>query len=211
MFYLFLVSMMDRKLIATVLVSLLIGIAVGFAIGFSAKIQTFFVDYGALQNEYTLLKDDYATLNDTYTALLSQSNSLQTEYNQLEQNYATLNSEHAQLNENYTNLEQNYTWLKQHSFTYYTVSGALNISSIEIEIDTFFEDTTVRGNITNIGNEPINEVYVYALLRNPDGTMYFDYWKYEKIENLYIGETASFEIWFYSYVEGQTVEIWLVY
>lgn len=208
---------MNRRLVSFIIVSLAIGIVVGFAVGFTARIGTFFVDYGALQNEYMLLKDDYATLNDTYTALVSQYNSLQTgysslqaEYNQLEQNYATLNSEHIQLDENYTNLEQNYTWLKQYSFTYYTASGALNISSIEIEIE-FIDYTTVRGNITNISSNPIDEVYVYALLRNPDGIMYFDYWKYEKIVDLYIGETASFDILFCSYVEGQTVEIWLVY
>ena len=203
--------MMDRKLIATVLVSLLIGIAVGFAIGFSAEIQTFFVDYGALQNECTLLEDNYATLNDTYTALVSQYNSLQTEYNQLEQNHATLNSDHAQLNENYTYLEQNYTWLKQHSFINYTVGDSVNITSVEIEIDTWYDWTRVKGNITNVSNKAIDEVYVYALLRKPDGTIFFSSYRYDRIVDLYIGETASFEISFYDYVEGQTVEIWLVY
>ena len=55
------------------------------------------------------------------------------------------------------------------------------------------------------------EIWVYVLLRNLDGTIYFRDWSYEKIEDLYIGETASFDILLLSYEEGQTVEIWLVY
>jgi len=195
---------MNRRLVSFIIVSLVIGIVVGFAVGFTARVRTFFVDYGALQNEYTLLEDDYATLNDTHTVLVSQYSSLHTEYIPLKQNYTTLNTEHTQL-------EANYTWLKQHSFTYYTVGDALNISSIEIEKDTYFDWTTVKGNITNISNNAIDEVYVYALLRKPDETIYFRDWSYEKIEDLYIGETASFEIGLSSYEEGQTVEIWLVF
>ena len=195
---------MNGKLIAIVLVCLLIGILVGFAVGFTAKIRTFLVDYDALHNEYTRLEGNYTILNNAHTTLLSNYNSLNAEHTQLEQDYTTLNSEHTQL-------EDNYTWLKQHSFTYYAVGDSINISSVEIEIDTWYDYTTVKGNITNISNEPVEEVWVYVILRNPDGTMYFDSWKYEIIADLYIGETASFDITCYSYVEGQNVEIWLVF
>lgn len=122
-----------------------------------------------------------------------------------------LEIENNELRSSYDNLNATYTWLKQHSFTYYNVGDSLNISSLVIEKEDFWGRTTISGNITNISNEPIEEAYVYVILRNPDGTMYFTTYNYEEIENLYVGETAHFKITVYSCEEGQTVEIWLVY
>ena len=76
---------MNRKLIAIVLVCLLIGILVGFAIGFTSKIQSFFVEYGALNTRYNELRTDYDNLNATY-------NQLNTTYNELQANYTLLKS-----------------------------------------------------------------------------------------------------------------------
>jgi hypothetical protein len=106
-------------------------------------------------------------------------------------------------------LNASYIRLKQ--LKYYEVGGSIRVSSLDVEIDEWFKETKVRGNITNIGDKPIKVVYVYALLRRPDGTIYFSPSSYEKIENLYMGETASFEIWLWSYTENQTVEILLIY
>jgi hypothetical protein len=63
---------------------------------------------------------------------------------------------------------------------------------------------TINGIITNISNEPIEIVYVYLILRNPDGTIDFSTSKYDKIENLYVGETQSFEFSYIYYNESQT-------
>lgn len=70
---------------------------------------------------------------------------------------------------------------------------------------------TINGTITNISGKPIKTVYVYLILRNPDGTVVFEPWDYEKIENLYIDETAAFEFSGITYNEGQTIELFLVY
>ena len=113
------------------------------------------------------------------------------------------------LNVTYHTLNAKYTWLKQHSFTYYTVGNDINISNVGIYKGVW--SYTINGTITNISNKPIKTVYVYLILRNPDGTADFDPWCYEKIENLYIGETATFKFSLITYKEDQTVEILLIY
>ena len=110
----------------------------------------------------------------------------------------------------YDTLNTSYTWLEQHSFTYYTVGNAINISNVGIFKEWLF-GWTINGTITNISNKPIETVYVYLILRNPDGTTDFDTWDYVEIGNLYIDETAPFEFPYSSYDESQTVEIFLVY
>ena len=122
-----------------------------------------------------------------------------------------LKDENDELRLQYESLNVTYTWLKQHSFTYYTVGNAINISNIGINIrHPIFGDVIVNGTITNIGDKPMENVCVYLILRNPDGTTDFSPYRYERIENLYIGESASFEI-YAEYDEGQTVELFLVY
>lgn len=70
---------------------------------------------------------------------------------------------------------------------------------------------TVNGTITNIGDKPIEKVYVYLILRNPDGSADFRTYDYDLIENLYMGESETFEFTWITIEEGQTVEIFLVY
>ena len=124
-----------------------------------------------------------------------------------------LTDENDELRLQYENLNATYTWLKGHSFTYYTVGDAINISNLEIiEREYFWEIVyDIEGTITNISDKPIESVYVYLILRNPDGIADFSTYRYEEIESLYIGETASFEFFGITYDEGQTVEIFLVY
>lgn len=114
------------------------------------------------------------------------------------------------LNAIYNTLNATYTWLKQHSFTYYIVQDSINLSNIQI-FQKFSLWYYLNGTITNIGAKPIEVVYVYAILVNPDGTKNFSPYRYEKIEHLYIGETATFEIEITEYDESQTVELFLVY
>jgi hypothetical protein len=105
----------------------------------------------------------------------------------------------------------NVSYIQLKQLKYYEVGSSIKISSLDVEVDEWLEITKVKGNITNIGDKPIKVVYVYAFLRNPDETIYFSPDDYEEIKDLYIGETANFEIWIYSYTASQTVEIWLVY
>jgi type II secretory pathway pseudopilin PulG len=140
------------------------------------------------------------------SALSNQNSQLQQQINEL-QTWLQGNITHLQ--NQIRDINVSYIQLKQ--LKYYEVGSSIKISSLEVEVHEWFKITKVRGNITNIGNKPIKVVYVYAFLRNPDETIYFSPDDYEEIKDLYIGETASFEIWIYSYTAGQTVEIWLVY
>jgi len=115
------------------------------------------------------------------------------------------------LNTTYSTLNATYTWLKQHSFTYYVVDDCINISNVQIVKVPFWDDWYVNGTVTNIDNKPIEVVYIYLILVNPDGTRDFNPYRYDTIENLYIGEVATFSIDTELYHEGQTVEIFLVY
>lgn len=114
------------------------------------------------------------------------------------------------LNATYGTLNATYTWLKQHSFTYYVVQDSINVSNIQI-FQKFSLWYYLNGTITNIGSKPLEAVYVYVIFVNPDGTKDFSPYRYEKIEDLYMGETAAFEISLESYNEGQTAELFLVY
>ncbi|MEM3761003.1 MAG: hypothetical protein QXZ02_07860 [Candidatus Bathyarchaeia archaeon] len=125
---------------------------------------------------------------------------------------ASLNSQIANLQNQVNDLNATYTWLKQHSFTYYTVGNDINISNFGIYKEyEWFDWYIINGTITNISNKPIETVYVYLILRNPDGTAEFSTSNYDRIENIYVGETATFEFSYIYYNEGQTVEIFLVY
>jgi len=59
--------------------------------------------------------------------------------------------------------------------------------------------------------KPLKEVYVYAILVNPDGTKDFSPYRYDVINDLYMGETATFRITVWKYDESQKVELFLVY
>jgi len=125
---------------------------------------------------------------------------------------AVKNSLISGLQEQLEKLNASYIWLKQHSFTYYVVGNTINISNIGIFQKVYMTNWyTVNGTITNIGDKPIKEVYVFLILRNPDGTIDFSPSYYDKIENLYMGESDTFEFALVTIEEGQTVELFLVY
>lgn len=140
-----------------------------------------------------------------YSSTLAENVKLRGENDQLRLQLESLNATCNTLN-------ATYTWLKQHSFTYYTVGNEINVSNVGIFRESeWFDWYTINGTITNIGDKPVETVYVYLILRNPDGTADFSTSNYDKIENLYIGETAPFEFSYIDYDESQTVEIFLVY
>jgi uncharacterized protein YoxC len=173
------------------------------AIGLGVLVVALLVGLGGAIANYTSVisnKDSQiSTLSNQNSQLQQQINELQT---WLQGNITHLQNQIRDLNTSYIQLKQ---------LKYYEVGNSINISSLDVEVDEWLEITKVRGNITNIGNKPIKVTYVYAFLRNPDGTIHFSPDDYEEIKDLYIGETASFEIWIYSYTAGQAVEIWLVY
>lgn len=121
---------------------------------------------------------------------------------------ASLNSEIANFQEKIDDLNATYTWLKHHSFTYWIVGNDINISNVGIFENFIF---IINGTATNIGTKPLKEVYVYAILVNPDGTKDFSPYRYDVINDLYMGETATFRITVWKYDESQKVELFLVY
>jgi len=173
------------KFVAIIVVCLLIGIGIGFSIGFTSKIQSFFVDYEALDKKYTQLKDDYEQLEGNYSALRNQYNNLNERYNELQANYSTLKS------------------------VKYTFDSSIQISDLTIDVGYF--STYVRGNVTNIGNTSLKHLYVFVFHYDPDGSLAsrYDDYNYEYLENLYPNETLPFEIYF-STVEGQIFKIFAV-
>lgn len=106
-------------------------------------------------------------------------------------------------------LRKDYEDLQRSSFTYYTVGNTFNITDLEIEYGWLL--SYVRGKVTNIGNTPVKDLYVFVILRNPDGTSDFDPSDYDHLENIYPGETNEFEISLWEIKEDQKVELLLIY
>ena len=164
-------------------------------------------------------ESEIETLEAQVTSLQADKNNLQSQVSWLDGNITNyksqLTAKDAQildLEDKNELLEGENTWLKQHSFTYYTVGDAINISNVGIFKEyEWWDYVTINGTITNISDKPIETVYVYLILRNPDGTAEFESYNYDMIENLYIGETEPFEFSYIYYDESQTVEIFLIY
>jgi hypothetical protein len=132
--------------------------------------------------------------------------------NERDNTISSLNSQITNMQNQLNSLNVTYIWLKHHSFTYYTVGNDINISNVGIWKNPWgWQDWTINGTLTNIGDEPIKTIYVYAIFVNPDGTREFSPYRYAIINDLYMGETATFSINTEVYKESQTVEIFLVY
>jgi len=128
--------------------------------------------------------------------------------NEKDATISSLNSQIQQLQAQLSNLNASYIWLKQHSFTYYVVGNDINISNVGIYRGWFY--TIVNGTVTNIGNKPVKELYIYAILVDPDGTRHFSPYDYDKVTDLYMGETATFAI-DVAVEENQTVTLFVIY
>jgi len=97
--------------------------------------------------------------------------------------------------------------------TYYTVDERFNITDLRVGVKSYpgYATGYIRGNITNIGDELIDTVYVYIILRNPDGTSDFDPEMYDELENLSPGETVEFEVLHFGFYKEQPFEVLLIY
>lgn len=175
-----------------------------------SQINSLETDKSQLESQVNSLQTDKSSLQTQVSSLETENNQLQTWLDGNKSQISFLEASIFSLENAIESLEDENTWLKQHSFTYYTVGDAINISNVGIFEEWLF-GWTINGTITNISDKPIETVYVYLILRNPDGTADFDTWDYEEIGNLYIGETSPFEFPYSSYDGSQTVEIFLVY
>ena len=173
---------MKKELIVTA--CLIIALVAGLLIG----LRWGSMERREIKRENEILREAWDALHTDHEALLLEYEALNTEYN-------TLN--------------ETYRWLKDHSFTYYVEGNAINISNVAI-IEGWLGDT-INGTMTNISNEPLETVYIYLILRNPDGTADFDPYKFDTIESLYIDESATFEFYSVFIDETQTVEFLLIY
>jgi hypothetical protein len=151
---------LNGKLIAIVLVCLLIGIGVGFGIGFSVKIQSFFVDYGALNTRYNQLKTDYDNLNATYYQL-------NTTYNELQANYSRLDAVKGFVFDKTINVTAE---IEEHSW-YDTFKGNVtNIGNVTIpKIYIFIFFYKPDGSLSTYNSETIENLYP-----NETNSFYFD-------------------------------------
>jgi len=161
---------------------------------------------GTLLNQNTQLSQQINKLESEKSQLRTQISNFQNQIETLESNYLDLRSK-------YETIQKKYTYLQSHSFTYYVADNKLNITDLQIDWGWF---TTIKGNITNISNTPIEIVYVYVIVRNQDGAILLgtlSSLQYDKLENLYIGETMPFEVeyWIGTLTGNEIIEILLIY
>lgn len=131
--------------------------------------------------------------------------------NERDNTIASLNSQITEKDSQISSLNASYNWLRQHSFTYYMVGNDINVSNIGIWKKPWWSDWTINGTLINVGDKPIKTIYIYVIFVNPDGSKDFSPYRYAVINDLYMGETATFSINSEVYQENQTVEIFLVY
>jgi hypothetical protein len=131
--------------------------------------------------------NNYETLKAEHDKLVQEYNKLAQEHNELLQRYNKIEQERKALMENYTKLKE---WINQ---TEYAVRSSLSISGDE-RLEVKCEVTpwgSVRVNVTNVGNEPIQKVFVFLVYSHP--LLGYTY-QYETIHDLWMGEknTVSF-------------------
>lgn len=173
----------------------------------------------ALESEVSSLQADKNNLQSQLTSLETEKNQLQTWLYDNKSQISSLKASVLGLENEIESLKDENTWLKQHSFTYYTVGDDTSISvgdDIRISNVVIYEvggpiGWVISGTITNIGDKPIGPIYVYRVLRNPDGTADFSTHTYVEILHLFVGEIKLFTFPSIDYDEIQTVEIFLVY
>jgi chaperonin cofactor prefoldin len=172
----------------------------------------------ALESEVSSLQADKNNLQSQVSSLETENNQLQTWLYDNKSQISSLKASVLGLEDEIESLNAENSRLKQDCFMYYTVGDSINISNLgSTEKEELFDELCfdLNGTITNIGDKPIETVYVYLIIRNPDDTADFRlYWR-DEIENLYIGESATFEFTYISYDESwgitPIVEIFVIY
>jgi hypothetical protein len=169
-------------------------------------------NYINLNSEYNRLKADYDNLNSKYSSLKNDYDVLSLKYYNLSSEYITLNSEYLELDANYSSLKADYELLKTNysnlqsaikrgealakSATWISEDKRLEVTS-EVIPEFFLGELwhyTIRVTITNIGNEPLNKVYIFLFPYQGDKLVkYWSSLSYEhSIESLIAGESYSY-------------------
>lgn len=135
-------------------------------------------DYSALRVDYSKLEEEYSILNSYYESLYSIYNSLKEDYDEL----------HSILEEGRA-IAESAEWVSE--------DKRLKVTS-NLTSEYLFEEVTgytVRVTITNVGNEPFDQVWIF-LFPYVDGNLY-EYWNplsyAHSVENIYISETYSYD------------------
>jgi len=184
-----------------------------------ANISTKNSEIEALESEVSSLEADKNNLQSQVSSLETKNNQLQTWLYDNKSQISSLKASVLGLENEIESLKDENTWQKQHSFTYYTVGDDTSISvgdDIRISNVVIYEvggpiGWVISGTITNIGEKPIGPIYVYRVLRNPDGTADFSTHTYVEILHLFVGEIKLFTFPSIDYDESQTVEIFVIY
>jgi hypothetical protein len=186
------VGVMNRILIASVLISLIVGIGGGYAVSLG-RISELQYEAMSLESEVSTLTSDYDDLNVTYNELLGDYSDLNAAYSNLTIEYDKLQSILFSLNENYTQLETAYEELEK-AYELLNAAGlvfdGLRISDLKVVNYWYFD---VVGNVTNVSNQSMSKVYVVLFTYETDGSL--DYYYVETIENLAVNETNTFSFW----------------
>jgi len=145
---------------------------------------------GGLEDSFDSLSAKYAGLTSDYSELKGEKEDLETEYSGLKSDYDSLKEDYDGLHsilEEGEAISESAEWVSE--------DGRLKVTSELITSETWWATYIVRVNVTNVGDEPIDKVLIF-LITYKDGKFaesYF-YGEYHShtVENLYIGETYSY-------------------
>ena len=174
----------------------------GILLGFSLLGWVLFVyAYG----NYASLRADYATLEADYTGLEDKYSRLQTNYGSLKTRYDSLNASHGALESRLNSLLSRAQSLAQ-SASWFSTDSRLRVTSEIVAEELYFSTLYyVRVNVTNIGDKPLKDVWIF-LFRYKGGELEWNSWSGCKdIENLYLGETCSYDFQIYDDVTSYIV------
>ncbi len=166
---------MGRWKLALCLIAILIlGYILGYGSG-ASRAGELELRLGKLKAEYDNLKARYGRLEERYITL-NQC------YSRLNATYQALLSKYQKLLEDYQELMEKYEYLQRVGLVF----GGLNITDLKV-----VRHYDVIGNVTNISNRSMPEVYVFLFVFNDDGTL--REYHVDQIYNLWPGETNPFE------------------
>ena len=160
------VSLMNTKFLATVILSLVVGAGLGYSISLpqimtlqssvlelETETSALTNDYSNLSTTYNQLRDNYGYLNETYNQVRDSYDYLNASYHELASELSTLTVDYNYLNENYVELLQQYEDLLFH---YNLINGpASNFTTIQdlqitlaVHRTSYYYKDPVSGNVT---------------------------------------------------------------
>jgi len=128
---------------------------------------------------------------------VQEASTLNSKYVKVVEDYNRLNSDYSKLTSDYSELKTFLDGTKAiaESAEWVSEDGRLKVTSELILSGTYWVTYTVRVNVTNIGNESIDKVVIF-FFRYIEGKFdetYFAEYRFHSVEDLYIGETYSYD------------------